>query len=149
MFSLFCLNLILICLNLILKLFLVMFLIIILILIKLFSHLSASDDEERLMMDVFRGYNSLILPMRNDSQPIIVKMTLQLILLINVDEKDQIMHTNVWLTLKWKDYQMKWSPVNYGGIKDIRVPPDKVWLPDIVPPAIYKSSCIIGLFCMF
>nr|CAD2191109.1 unnamed protein product [Meloidogyne enterolobii] len=109
-----------------------MFLIVILIFVKLFSHLSASDDEERLMMDVFRGYNSLILPMRNDSQPIIVKMTLQLILLINVDEKDQIMHTNVWLTLKWKDYQMKWSPVNYGGIKDIRVPPDKVWLPDIV-----------------
>uniref|UniRef100_A0A914LJ76 Uncharacterized protein n=1 Tax=Meloidogyne incognita TaxID=6306 RepID=A0A914LJ76_MELIC len=138
-----------------------MFLIVILIFVKLFSHLSASDDEERLMMDVFRGYNSLILPMRNDSQPIIVKMTLQ------------IMHTNVWLTLKWKDYQMKWSPVNYGGIKDIRVPPDKVWLPDIVlfnnadgnyevsfmsnvvidyrgdvlwvPPAIYKSSCIIDV----
>ncbi|CAK5086857.1 unnamed protein product [Meloidogyne enterolobii] len=126
-----------------------MFLIVILIFVKLFSHLSASDDEERLMMDVFRGYNSLILPMRNDSQPIIVKMTLQLILLINVDEKDQIMHTNVWLTLKWKDYQMKWSPVNYGGIKDIRVPPDKVWLPDIVPPAIYKSSCIIVCHLIF
>jgi hypothetical protein len=29
----------------------------------------------------------------------------------------KIMHTNVWLTLKWKDFQMTWSPVNYGGIK--------------------------------
>ncbi|KAI3419711.1 hypothetical protein GPALN_004142 [Globodera pallida] len=96
------------------------------------SFVFASDDEERLMMDVFKGYNSLILPLRNDSQPIIVRMTLQLVLLINVDEKDQIMHTNVWLTLKWKDFQMAWSPVNYGGIKEIRVSPDKVWLPDIV-----------------
>uniref|UniRef100_A0A1I8BCI4 Neur_chan_LBD domain-containing protein n=1 Tax=Meloidogyne hapla TaxID=6305 RepID=A0A1I8BCI4_MELHA len=169
-----------------------MFLIILFVFIKLCCKLSlafASDDEERLMIDVFRGYNSLILPMSNDSQPIIVRMTLQLILLINVDEKDQIMHTNVWLTLKWKDYQMTWSPVNYGGIKDIRVPPDKIWLPDIVlfnkyknvystnlklylnysadgnyevsfmsnvvidhrgdvlwvPPAIYKSSCIIDV----
>lgn len=42
------------------------------------------------------------------------------------------MHTNVWLTLKWKDFQMTWNPVNYGGIKQIRVSPDKVWLPDIV-----------------
>uniref|UniRef100_A0A183C240 Neur_chan_LBD domain-containing protein n=1 Tax=Globodera pallida TaxID=36090 RepID=A0A183C240_GLOPA len=137
------------------------------------SFVFASDDEERLMMDVFKGYNSLILPLRNDSQPIIVRMTLQLVLLINVDEKDQIMHTNVWLTLKWKDFQMAWSPVNYGGIKEIRVSPDKVWLPDIVlfnnadgnyevsfmsnvivdyrgnmlwvPPAIYKSSCIIDV----
>ncbi|CAD6186266.1 unnamed protein product [Caenorhabditis auriculariae] len=134
----------------------------------------ASDDEERLMVDVFRGYNSLIQPVRNSSEtPLIVKIALQLVLLINVDEKDQVMHTNVWLTLKWHDFQMKWNPVNYGEIKQIRVSPDKVWLPDIVlfnnadgnyevsfmcnvvinhlgemlwvPPAIYKSSCIIDV----
>ncbi|CAB3408346.1 unnamed protein product [Caenorhabditis bovis] len=133
-----------------------------------------SDDEERLMVDVFRGYNSLIQPVRNNSElPLIVKMALQLVLLINVDEKDQVMHTNVWLTLQWHDFQMKWNPVNYGEIKQIRVSPDKVWLPDIVlfnnadgnfevsfmcnvvinhkgdmlwvPPAIYKSSCIIDV----
>uniref|UniRef100_A0A8R1DIJ7 Uncharacterized protein n=1 Tax=Caenorhabditis japonica TaxID=281687 RepID=A0A8R1DIJ7_CAEJA len=135
---------------------------------------SASDDEERLMVDVFRGYNSLIQPVRNSSElPLIVRMALQLVLLINVDEKDQVMHTNVWLTLQWHDFQMKWNPVNYGEIKQIRVSPDKVWLPDIVlfnnadgnyevsfmcnvvinhkgdmlwvPPAIYKSSCIIDV----
>jgi nicotinic acetylcholine receptor len=55
----------------------------------------ASDDEERLMMDVFRGYNSLILPIRNDSQPIIVRMTMQLVLLISVDEKDQASHCQI------------------------------------------------------
>ncbi|PIC51820.1 hypothetical protein B9Z55_002178 [Caenorhabditis nigoni] len=127
------------------------------------------------MVDVFRGYNSLIQPVRNSSElPLIVKMALQLVLLINVDEKDQVMHTNVWLTLQWHDFQMKWNPVNYGEIKQIRVSPDKVWLPDIVlfnnadgnyevsfmcnvvinhkgdmlwvPPAIYKSSCIIGVW---
>ncbi|PIO52336.1 Cation transporter family protein [Teladorsagia circumcincta] len=134
----------------------------------------ASDDEERLMMDVFRGYNSLIQPVKNISDtPIIVKIALQLVLLINVDEKDQVMHTNVWLTLKWHDFQMRWNPVKYGEIRQIRVQPDKVWLPDIVlfnnadgnyevsfmcnvvinhlgdmlwvPPAIYKSSCIIDV----
>ena len=42
----------------------------------------------------------LVQPIRNISEiPIIVKMALQLVLLINVDEKDQVMHTNVWLTL--------------------------------------------------
>ncbi|KAL3090096.1 hypothetical protein niasHS_006548 [Heterodera schachtii] len=100
-------------------------------------------------------------------------MALQLVLLIDVDEKDQIMHTNVWLTLKWHDFQLKWNPVNYGGVKELRVSPEKVWMPDIVlfnnadgnyevsfmsnviirdngdmlwvPPAIYKSSCIIDV----
>ncbi|KAK6048529.1 hypothetical protein COOONC_13966 [Cooperia oncophora] len=42
------------------------------------------------------------------------------------------MHTNVWLTLKWHDFQMRWNPVKYGEIRQIRVQPDKVWLPDIV-----------------
>ncbi|CAJ0594705.1 unnamed protein product [Cylicocyclus nassatus] len=135
---------------------------------------TASDDEERLMVDVFRGYNSLIQPVKNISEtPIIVKIAMQLVLLINVDEKDQVMHTNVWLTLKWYDFQMRWNPVNYGEIREMRVSPDKVWLPDIVlfnnadgnyevsfmcnvvinhkgemlwvPPAIYKSSCIIDV----
>ncbi|KAI6231361.1 hypothetical protein M3Y95_00373400 [Aphelenchoides besseyi] len=134
----------------------------------------ASDDEERLMMDVFRGYNNLIQPVKHLNQtPQIVKLALQLYLLINVDEKDQTMNTNVWLTLKWTDFQMVWNPTHYGGLKEIRVSPDKVWLPDIVlfnnadgnyevsfmcnvvighegnmlwvPPALYKSSCILDV----
>lgn len=37
------------------------------------------------MVDVFRGYNSLIQPVRNlNETPIIVKIALQLFLLINV-----------------------------------------------------------------
>jgi len=101
-----------------------------LMLILLMRGAQSSDDEERLMLDVFRGYNSLIQPVKHfNDTPIIVKMALQLVLLINVDEKDQvvgsgrkwgvpeyyacimlgtqIMHTNVWLTLKWHDFQMK------------------------------------------
>ncbi|KAI6179402.1 hypothetical protein M3Y98_00606500 [Aphelenchoides besseyi] len=84
------------------------------------SHVIASDDEEKLLVDKFRGYNSLIQPVKHiNDTPIIVKIALQLVLLINVDEKDQIMH-------------MTWNPTHYGGLKEIRVSPDKVWLPDIV-----------------
>ena len=42
------------------------------------------------------------------------------------------MQTNVWLTMKWYDYQLRWNPEDYGKIRTIRVPPDKVWLPDVV-----------------
>ncbi|CAI5453896.1 unnamed protein product [Caenorhabditis angaria] len=107
------------------------------------------------------------------SDPIEVFFSLAFVLLINVDEKNQIMQTNVWPTMKWNDYQMRWDPRDYDGIRTIRVPPDKVWLPDIVlfnnadgnylvsfysnvvvehtgemlwvPPAVYKSSCLIDV----
>ncbi|GBO41612.1 hypothetical protein AVEN_52111-1, partial [Araneus ventricosus] len=30
------------------------------------------------------------------------------------------------------DYQLVWDPADYGGINVLRLPPDKVWKPDIV-----------------
>uniref|UniRef100_A0AC34GU72 Uncharacterized protein n=1 Tax=Panagrolaimus sp. ES5 TaxID=591445 RepID=A0AC34GU72_9BILA len=135
---------------------------------------SGSDDEERLVEHIFKGYNQLVRPVKNlSSSPVEISFSLALVLLINVDEKNQIMQTNVWPTMRWHDYQLQWKPTDYGNIKTIRVPPDKVWLPDIVlfnnadgnyevsfysnvvvehtgemlwvPPAIYKSSCTIDV----
>ncbi|CAB3400263.1 unnamed protein product [Caenorhabditis bovis] len=139
--------------------------------VNCFSKLSAED---RLLSNIFEGYNSLIRPVHNaSSPPVVVYFSLALVLLINVDEKNQIMQTNVWPTMKWNDYHMKWNPKEYDGIETVRVPPDKVWLPDIVlfnnadgnylvsfysnvvvehtgdmlwvPPAVYKSSCLIDV----
>jgi hypothetical protein len=68
-----------------------------------------SEAEERLIMDLFRGYNHLIRPVPNvSSTPLEIRFSLALILLINVDEKNQIMQTNVWPTMRWVDYQMQW-----------------------------------------
>jgi len=30
------------------------------------------------------------------------------------------------------DYQLQWDEADYGGIGVLRLPPDKVWKPDIV-----------------
>lgn len=48
------------------------------------------------------------------------------------NEKNQIMKSNVWLRLVWSDYQLQWDEADYGGIGVLRLPPDKVWKPDIV-----------------
>jgi hypothetical protein len=45
----------------------------------------AADDEERLLVEMFRGYNSLIQPIKHaNDTPVTVKIALQLVLLINV-----------------------------------------------------------------
>ncbi|TKR69550.1 hypothetical protein L596_021694 [Steinernema carpocapsae] len=136
------------------------------------SHID--EDEERLVIDMFKDYNRLIRPAKNiNSSAVVVEFGLSLILLINVDEKNQIMQSSVWLTLKWNDCQFDWDPTEFGGIENMRVPEDRVWVPDIVlfnnadgnyevsyhsnvvvdyhgdvmwvPPAIYKSSCRIDV----
>ncbi|CAL1282908.1 unnamed protein product [Larinioides sclopetarius] len=132
-----------------------------------------SEDEERLVRDLFRDYNKLIRPVEAMNQTVVVDFGLSFIQLINVNEKNQIMTSNVWLQLTWMDYQLVWDPADYGGINVLRLPPDKVWKPDIVlfnnadgnyevryksnvliypnggvmwvPPAIYQSSCRIDV----
>ena len=134
---------------------------------------SASEEEERLVRDLFRDYNKLIRPVEHPNETIEVEVGLQFIQLINVNEKNQVMTSNVWQQFRWRDYQFKWDPAQYGGIHVIRLPPDKVWRPDIVlfnnadgnyearyksnvliysdsrvvwiPPAIFQSTCRIDV----
>ena len=42
------------------------------------------------------------------------------------------MTTNVWVTMVWNDFQLRWDPSYYGGVKVLRVPSRMLWRPDIV-----------------
>ncbi|XP_077989125.1 neuronal acetylcholine receptor subunit alpha-2-like [Glandiceps talaboti] len=133
----------------------------------------AAEAEERLFTRLFHGYNKLVRPVRNVSDGLTVAFGLSISQLINVDERNQIMTTNVWLKQEWIDYRLRWNVSDYGGLGVLRVPSPLLWLPDIVlynnadgnyeptlmtkalvyntgtiywlPPAIYKSSCRIDV----
>ncbi|XP_054160123.1 acetylcholine receptor subunit alpha-like isoform X1 [Oppia nitens] len=100
-------------------------------------------------------------------------MGLKLTQLIDVNLKNQIMTTNVWVDQNWYDYKLVWKPADYGGVDMLHVPAEDIWLPDIVlfnnadgnyevnlltkaivyytghvvwnPPALYKSTCKIDV----
>ncbi|XP_074115235.1 acetylcholine receptor subunit beta-like 1 [Cotesia typhae] len=138
-----------------------------------FCFCSCTEDEERLVRNLFRGYNKYIRPTQNMTDKVHVNFGLTFVQLINVDEKNQVMKSNVWLELHWHDYQLQWDPSDYQGIQKLRIPPDKIWKPDIVlfnnadgkyevryksniiifsdgnvqwvPPALYQSSCTIDV----
>ncbi|XP_048825557.1 neuronal acetylcholine receptor subunit beta-4-like [Brienomyrus brachyistius] len=132
-----------------------------------------ADSEERLMNWLLGKdrYNKLIRPAINRTERVTIKLQVSLAQLISVNEREQIMTTNVWLTQNWIDYRLSWDPSKYDGIDKIRIPSRHIWLPDIVlynnadgtyevtvftnvivqfngsifwlPPAIYKSACKI------
>ena len=54
------------------------------------------------------------------TQKVEVAFGLAFIQLINVNEKNQIMKSNVWLRLVWNDYQLQWDEADYGGISVLR-----------------------------
>ncbi|XP_025987213.1 acetylcholine receptor subunit alpha-like isoform X3 [Solenopsis invicta] len=134
---------------------------------------SGNPDAKRLYDDLLSNYNKLVRPVVNVTDALTVKIKLKLSQLIDVNLKNQIMTTNLWVEQSWYDYKLKWDPKEYGGVEMLHVPSDHIWRPDIVlynnadgnfevtlatkatlnytgrvewkPPAIYKSSCEIDV----
>ncbi|XP_051505029.1 neuronal acetylcholine receptor subunit beta-2-like [Myxocyprinus asiaticus] len=132
-----------------------------------------SEVEERLVNYLLspERYNKLIRPAVNKSQQVTIAIQVSLAQLISVNEREQIMTTNCWLSQVWNDYRLMWDPEEYEGIRKVRLSSQHIWLPDIVlynnadgtyevsfycnavvsnngevawlPPAIYKSACKI------
>ena len=33
---------------------------------------------------------------------------------------------------EWYDYNLKWNPDKFGGIRELRLPPYRIWKPDLL-----------------
>ncbi|XP_073994249.1 neuronal acetylcholine receptor subunit alpha-7-like isoform X7 [Rhodnius prolixus] len=144
--------------------------------------------EKRLLHTLLDHYNVLERPVANESDPLQLSFGLTLMQIIDVDEKNQIVTTNswlnldeknqllitnIWLKLEWNDVNLRWNASEFGGVKDLRIPPHRIWKPDVlmynsadegfdgtyptnvvvrnngsclyVPPGIFKSTCKIDI----
>lgn len=150
-----------------------MFLFLCLLFSLLIDSCSMNPDAKRLYDDLLSNYNKLVRPVINVTDALTVQIKLKLSQLIDVNLKNQIMTTNLWVEQSWHDYKLTWDPKEYGGVEGLHVPSDHIWRPDIVlynnadgnfevtletkatlnytgrvewkPPAIYKSSCEIDV----
>ncbi|KAL3876914.1 hypothetical protein ACJMK2_034695, partial [Sinanodonta woodiana] len=112
-------------------------------------------------------------PVYNHSEAVPVRLGLQLIQIMDLDEKDQVLKLNVWSTYEWKDEFLVWDTEDYDGVRDVRLPCNKIWTPDVklynfadtrmeerrearcvvyydgnvtwIPQAIYMSTCALDV----
>ncbi|XP_025078465.1 acetylcholine receptor subunit alpha-type acr-16-like [Pomacea canaliculata] len=130
---------------------------------------------EREILDYLfnSNYSKLERPVRHETDPVDVKFGITLQQLIDVDEKNQLVNTNLWLQMTWQAYNLVWNPADFGNVTTIRVPKSMLWVPDIlmynsasesfdatfptnvvvssdgsclwVPPGMFKSTCAIDI----
>ncbi|XP_053741537.1 neuronal acetylcholine receptor subunit alpha-7 [Synchiropus splendidus] len=129
--------------------------------------------QRRLYQDLMKNYNPLERPVNNDSDSLTVHFSFSLMQIMDVDEKNQVLTTNIWLQLYWKDYYLQWNTTEYPGVSHVRFPDSQIWRPDILlynsaderfdasfhtnilvnssghcqylPPGIFKSTCYIDV----
>lgn len=84
------------------------------------------------MKDLFDGYNKDSRPVFDKSKAVDVELDVAYSQLVDLDGKDQIMSSKIWIRQIWKNPFLSWEPRNYNGIKVINVDPTAVWKPDLV-----------------
>ncbi len=118
---------------------------------RYYIEVNGNNDAKRLLYELMKDYNKQVLPIPSINQTVNVTLGLKLSQLSDIDERNQIMTTNVWLEhvrilfdeekkfpidyfqfKEWTDYKLTWPPSQYGGIDVVEIPSSDIWVPDIV-----------------
>ncbi|KAI3381546.1 hypothetical protein SNEBB_008709 [Seison nebaliae] len=88
--------------------------------------------EYALLNNLLKDYQDFVRPAARHDKAVNVIFGLSLAQIIDVDEKNMIITTNGWLNQNWIDHKLRWNASKYGGIKELRIPVEKIWKPDII-----------------
>ncbi|XP_076025338.1 neuronal acetylcholine receptor subunit alpha-10-like [Genypterus blacodes] len=92
---------------------------------------------QKLLSDLFSNYTNALRPVENTDHIINVTLQITLSQIIDMDERNQILTTYLWIRQVWMDAYLTWNKDNYDGLDTIRIPSSYVWRPDIV---LYNSA---------
>ncbi|XP_048238962.1 neuronal acetylcholine receptor subunit alpha-10-like [Haliotis rufescens] len=94
---------------------------------------AACNPKHSLVTDMFRNYDKRVEPF-GPNETLNVWMDVTLVEVSDIDERKQVMTTNCWITLKWRDASLAWQQEERDNVTDLRIPSDAIWTPDIRIP---------------
>lgn len=89
-----------------------------------FASLKARNVEEKryetlLLNTLFKDYDKRSRPVKNSHSAIEVNLSVSFQQILQVDEKHQVITTNVWRSMYWIDEFLKWKSENFGNISQV------------------------------
>ncbi|XP_071397101.1 neuronal acetylcholine receptor subunit alpha-9-I [Centroberyx affinis] len=137
------------------------------------SHGAQGHYAQKLLNDLMENYSNALRPVEDTDKALNVTLQITLSQIKDMDERNQVLTTYLWIRQIWHDAYLKWDKEDYDGLEVIRIPSDLVWRPDIVlynkadeessgpadtnvvlryngeiiwdSPAITKSSCVVDV----
>ncbi|XP_014360538.2 neuronal acetylcholine receptor subunit alpha-10 [Papilio machaon] len=102
-------------------------------------------DEAKLHKDLLCAYNVDNRPVTDHKKTVTVKLRVVL-KYISFDSLEETFTLHSWMALTWKDEYLKWTPSNYGGIKEIQIESHEIWTPRLAlfnaDASLYQSDNI-------
>ncbi|XP_057699987.1 neuronal acetylcholine receptor subunit alpha-9-I [Corythoichthys intestinalis] len=127
----------------------------------------------KLLNDLMEDYSNALRPVGDTDKALNVSLQITLSQIKDMDERNQVLTTYLWIRQVWHDAYLKWNKEDYDDLEMINIPSDLVWKPDIVlynkadeessgpsntnvklryngeivwdSPAITKSTCVVDV----
>ncbi|KAL9969285.1 hypothetical protein ACROYT_G021484 [Oculina patagonica] len=84
------------------------------------------------MRDITKNYNPRVRPVLHQNDTVIVTLGMSLHQIIDLNEKNQILVSIMWIRQVWYNPLLFWDPRKYENISKINVSPNLLWKPDLV-----------------
>lgn len=101
-------------------------------LIFLFWNICYATDRAQLFKDVIDKYDVRVAPFNTKADAAAFSLTVSLMSLRQVSEKDQTVALSFWLYMGWMDHRLTWNPSSYSGIDSIVTTSKYVWSPSSI-----------------
>ncbi|XP_048577598.1 neuronal acetylcholine receptor subunit alpha-10-like isoform X2 [Nematostella vectensis] len=95
------------------------------------SSVRVDNHEQRLVDHLFKGYDPTVRPVYKKSDTVLVRLGITLHQLIDVEFKNQVVKSSIFIRQAWLNPFLKWNASAFGGITTINVDPKRIWKPDI------------------
>uniref|UniRef100_A0A3Q1GAN1 Cholinergic receptor, nicotinic, alpha 9a n=1 Tax=Acanthochromis polyacanthus TaxID=80966 RepID=A0A3Q1GAN1_9TELE len=137
------------------------------------SHGAQGHYARKLLNDLMEDYSNALRPVEDTDAALNVSLQITLSQIKDMDERNQVLTTYLWIRQVWHDAYLKWDKEDYDNLEMINIPSDLVWKPDIVlynkaddeesgpsntnvklryngeivwdSPAITKSTCVVDV----
>lgn len=91
-----------------------------------------TSQEKRLIDHLFKNYDKHVRPTQSAGKPINMTFGVAYVQLVELDDKEMTMISNVWIRQIWHNQLLRWNPKDFDGITKLTISPNMIWLPDIV-----------------
>ncbi|KAM4583859.1 neuronal acetylcholine receptor subunit alpha-9-I [Odontesthes bonariensis] len=137
------------------------------------THCAQGHYARKLLNDLMEDYSNALRPVEDTDDALNVSLQITLSQIKDMDERNQVLTTYLWIRQVWYDAYLKWDKEDYDDLEMINIPSDLVWKPDIVlynkadeessgssntnvklryngeivwdSPAITKSTCVVDV----
>jgi len=108
--------------------------------------------EEKVISTLLANYVKEARPVKKHDETVNVQVKFSFVRVEDLDEAKDIFSSSVFIVQVWKDPRLSWDPSKFGGVNTVRLPANKLWIPDLVlynvahkepPSTLYEETVTV------